>query len=146
MPAGLQTRLLGLWRGALVELGPTWEIYRNPLLPYSEALLSAIPQPDPQRKPQRIILEGSVPSPLNKPAGCSFHTRCRYQQPICSEAAPELRKLRPGRRVACHLAKELDLVGTSETNIMERLGLARDMARPSAETGSAEQESSRARP
>ena len=88
-----------------------------------QALVSAIPQPDPERTVERIVLKGSVPSPLNKPAGCPFHPRCNYQTDICRQELPELRQTSETTYCACHLADELDLHGTVEYDMMSKLGL-----------------------
>jgi oligopeptide/dipeptide ABC transporter ATP-binding protein len=75
--------------------------------PYTHALLSAVPTPDPKVKRQKIILRGDVPSPIEPPSGCVFHTRCPYAQDICREKVPRLEELRPGHLVACHLVQEV---------------------------------------
>ncbi|MFN2203468.1 MAG: ABC transporter ATP-binding protein [Caldilineaceae bacterium] len=100
-----------MYVGKIVEMADSKELFRNPLHPYTEALLSAIPQPDPRRKHQRIVLEGDVPSPSNPPSGCYFHERCSYAQERCSQEEPALRELQPGHQVACHFAEELELTG-----------------------------------
>ncbi|HYH61014.1 MAG TPA: ABC transporter ATP-binding protein, partial [Solirubrobacterales bacterium] len=86
------------------ELGPASEVYANPVHPYTEALLSAVPIPDPKanRERKERILEGDVPSPADPPAACRFHTRCPYATEICSEVEPELVKHRGGQWAACH--------------------------------------------
>ena len=92
-----------MYLGSLVETGPTDRIFNNPLHPYTQALLSAVPTPDPNAHMNRIVLEGSIPSPANPPAGCKFHTRCEKCMECCKTVAPEVRELEPGHRVACHL-------------------------------------------
>ncbi len=95
-------RVAVMYLGRLVELAPKRDLYHRPLHPYTEALLSAAPLPDPNAKKNRILLSGDVPSPINPPAGCSFHPRCRERRGICSEQSPELRELSSGCWVACH--------------------------------------------
>jgi peptide/nickel transport system ATP-binding protein len=92
-----------MYLGDLVEFGTKKQIFRNPLHPYSEALLSAAPVPDPSAEKKRIILEGSIPSPANPPSGCKFHTRCWKRMDICDKVVPEVREVEPGHTVACHL-------------------------------------------
>ena len=92
-----------MYLGRLVELGPKKDFYDHPFHPYSHALLSAAPIPDPTAKGHRIILSGDVPSPINPPAGCPFHPRCPERQAICSEEVPLLREIAAGRWVSCHL-------------------------------------------
>jgi peptide/nickel transport system ATP-binding protein len=95
-----------MYLGNLVEYSTKKEIFLNPLHPYTQALLSAVPIPDPTIKMNRIILEGSIPSPANPPAGCKFHTRCRMCMEICKHEVPEFREVEPGHMVACHLYNE----------------------------------------
>ncbi len=102
-----------MYVGKIVETGTTKQIFANPLHPYTEALLSAIPKPDPRAKRSRIILEGDVPNPANPPKGCHFHPRCRYAQAICANEEPPLRELESGHQAACHFAEELQLVGAT---------------------------------
>ncbi len=92
-----------MYLGNLVEYGTKEQIFKNPLHPYTQALLSAAPVPDPAAKMNRIILEGSIPSPANPPAGCKFHTRCRKCMEICKTVAPQVREVEPGHEVVCHL-------------------------------------------
>jgi len=96
-----------MYLGRIVEQAAATEIYRSPRHPYTRALLSAIPQPDPRRKPDRIVLEGDVPSPMNPPSGCAFHTRCPLALERCTSEAPLLRKMDAAgtHQVACHLAE-----------------------------------------
>ena len=92
-----------MYLGKLVEVAQADELFDSPYHPYTEALLSAIPVPNPEIRKERIVLEGDVPSPVNPPPGCRFHTRCRYAQDICREQEPALREIGGGRTVACHL-------------------------------------------
>lgn len=92
-----------MYLGSMVEYAPKDEIFAHPLHPYTEALFSAIPVPDPDYAMNRIILEGSIPSPANPPSGCKFHTRCAKAMPKCKEIAPEMTEAAPGHFVSCHL-------------------------------------------
>lgn len=92
-----------MYLGNLVEYGDTVDIFKNPLHPYTKALFSAIPIPDPTAKMNRIVLEGSIPSPANPPAGCKFHTRCANCMEKCKHEAPEQKEIEPGHFVVCHL-------------------------------------------
>lgn len=92
-----------MYLGSLVEYGSKDDIFRNPLHPYTKALFSAIPIPDPKVKMNRIILEGSIPSPANPPKGCKFHTRCAHCMKICEEEVPVAKEVEPGHKVVCHL-------------------------------------------
>jgi len=103
-----------MYVGKLVETAETEELYHNPKHPYTEALLSSVPKPDPAAKKDRIVLSGEVPNPANPPSGCYFHPRCRYAQPICSQEEPSLLQVEPGHFAACHLAHKLSLRGVME--------------------------------
>ena len=91
-----------LYLGHLVELAGTEELYNNPLHPYTQALLSTVPEPDPHVKREQIMLKGDIPSPLNPPSGCIFHNRCPYNEPICQDQMPPLVEIKPGHFVACY--------------------------------------------
>jgi oligopeptide transport system ATP-binding protein len=106
----ISNRVGVMYLGKLVELASSNELYKRPLHPYTKALLSAIPIPDPQTadKKNRVILEGDVPSPINPPSGCYFRTRCCYARDICQEVTPSFAELEAGHMVACHFAQDLN--------------------------------------
>ena len=101
----ISDRVAVMYLGKIVELTIRDELYRNPLHPYTKALLSAIPVPNPRLKRDRTILKGDMPSPLHPPKGCRFHTRCPVAVDICSQEEPEFREVKPGHSVACWLAQ-----------------------------------------
>jgi peptide/nickel transport system ATP-binding protein len=111
----ISDRVSVMYVGKLVETAATEELFGIPLHPYTEALMSAVPKPDPRYQAERIILEGDVADPANPPSGCYFHPRCRYAVDVCSQEEPHLRELRPDHYVSCHRAEELSLVGVTET-------------------------------
>ena len=96
----ISDRVMVMYLGRMVEFGETDELFANPLHPYTKALLSAVPQPDPDTKIDRVVLEGEVPNPAAPPSGCHFHPRCRYCSERCTREAPPLVEVN-GRMVAC---------------------------------------------
>ncbi|UCF09786.1 MAG: dipeptide ABC transporter ATP-binding protein [Candidatus Bipolaricaulota bacterium] len=105
----ISDRVAVMYLGKIAELATTEELFTNPKHPYTEALMSAVPVPDPSYEVERILLEGDVPSPVAPPPGCYFHPRCRYAQELCSQQPPEYRDLGGLHFVTCHYAETLDL-------------------------------------
>jgi peptide/nickel transport system ATP-binding protein len=107
----ISDRVAVMYVGKMVELASVEELFANPKHPYTEALISAVPKPDPLARKNRIVLTGEVASPSNPPSGCYFHPRCRYAQGICEQEAPEFKEVSPGHLAACHFADQLHLFG-----------------------------------
>jgi oligopeptide transport system ATP-binding protein len=114
-------RIAVMYLGKIVELSPAEELYSRPIMPYSEALLSAVPIPDPDlaEKRERIVLEGDVPSPINPPSGCRFHPRCRYATDICKETEPPLVDYGNGHLAACHHPLNVDEATLAKVGVAE---------------------------
>jgi peptide/nickel transport system ATP-binding protein len=107
----ISDRVAVMYVGSMVELASAELLYSNPRHPYTEALLSAVPKPDPDMRMTRLLLPGDVPNPASPPPGCKFHPRCRYAQDICKIEIPAFREISPEHFVACHLADTLNLAG-----------------------------------
>ena len=112
----ISERVAVMYVGKIVEMGPTEELFNNPKHPYTSALLSSVPVPDPRLRKNRIALEGEVANPANPPSGCYFHPRCSYAVDRCSEETPVLEDIGGGRSVACLRANEIELPGLGETH------------------------------
>jgi oligopeptide/dipeptide ABC transporter ATP-binding protein len=112
----ISDRIAVMYLGKLVEIADKKTFYSAPRHPYSQALLSAIPRPEPCSQSERIILAGEVPSALSPPSGCRFHTRCNYAQERCRTEPPELRDVRPGHRVACHFHESVPIMKIDRVN------------------------------
>jgi oligopeptide/dipeptide ABC transporter ATP-binding protein len=115
-------RIAVMYLGKLVELSPAEELYQRPIMPYTEALLSAVPIPDPDlsHKRERIVLQGDVPSPINPPSGCRFHPRCRYMTDICKEVEPPLADYGNGHLAACHHPLNVDRETLARVEVSRR--------------------------
>ncbi|MGH2319833.1 ABC transporter ATP-binding protein [Planococcus sp. SE5232] len=107
----ISDRIIVMYLGKIVEIADKYSLFENPKHPYTKALLSAIPIPDPDKKKERIVLKGDVPSPIDPPSGCRFHTRCPYATAKCKVEVPELRtasSMKPGHEAACHYIEEIE--------------------------------------
>ncbi len=103
-----------MYVGRLVEVAPTRKLYQKPNHPYTEALLSSIPRPDPNRVKRRVTIKGEIPNPANPPTGCHFHPRCPYAQAVCATDVPPLREIAPGQFASCHFSEVLTLRGVND--------------------------------
>ena len=101
----ISNRIGVMYLGCMVEMAESYELCSHPIHPYTQTLISAVPLPDPEKNKtrQRILLEGDIPSPINPPSGCRFHTRCPYATEKCSQAMPEFKEYSPGHYAACHM-------------------------------------------
>jgi peptide/nickel transport system ATP-binding protein len=115
--AHISDRVAVMYVGKIVELASTGELFSDPKHPYTEALMSAIPRPDPRPREKRILLTGEVANPANPPSGCYFHPRCKYAKEICSQVEPALEEITPGHYAKCHFARELSLVGAIKPSL-----------------------------
>lgn len=113
----ISDRVVVMYVGRVVEVGTPRELFRTPKHPYTAALLSAIPKPDPSQRGDRIVLTGEVASPANPPSGCHFHPRCPFAIDRCRTEAPPMEEMGPGRFASCHRARELSLVGAGQARL-----------------------------
>ncbi|MCI0397726.1 MAG: ATP-binding cassette domain-containing protein, partial [Chloroflexi bacterium] len=107
----ISDRVAVMYVGKIMEMADANELYQHPQHPYTEALMSAVPKPDPTRKRERILMQGDVADPSNPPPGCLFHTRCRYVQERCKTEVPAFREIKPNHYAACHFSEVLELRG-----------------------------------
>jgi len=110
----MSDRVAVMYVGKIVEVAETTTLFKDPKHPYTEALLSAVPKPDPRLRSQRIVLEGDVADPANPPPGCYFHPRCSYAVDVCKQESPHLNEITAGHFVSCHRAAEITLRGVTE--------------------------------
>lgn len=113
----ISDRVAVMYVGKLVESAATEELFSNPKHPYTEALLSAVPRPNPRLRTEPMVLQGDIADPANPPSGCYFHPRCRYCIDVCKTTAPTLREIAPDHFVSCHRAEELSLTGISSPSV-----------------------------
>lgn len=107
----ISDRVAVMYVGKIMEMADSFELFSQPLHPYTEALMSAVPKPNPHHKRERVLMQGDIPDPSNPPSGCLFHTRCRYVQERCKVEIPAFREIKPDHFSACHFAEELQLKG-----------------------------------
>jgi peptide/nickel transport system ATP-binding protein len=133
----VSNRIAVMYLGKIVELSPGEELYQGPIMPYTEALLSAVPIPDPDLSAQRerIVLQGDVPSPINPPSGCRFHPRCRYMTDICKEVEPPLVDYGHGHLAACHHPLNVDRETLQRVEVTRRQTATAPGAKPIPRTG-----------
>jgi oligopeptide transport system ATP-binding protein len=134
----VSNRIAVMYLGKIVELSPAEELYTRPIMPYTEALLSAVPIPDPDlaEKRERIVLEGDVPSPINPPSGCRFHPRCRYATDVCRQLEPPLVDYGNGHLAACHHPLNVDQA------TLQQVGVAEQHTPAAADSGALPQDTS----
>jgi len=133
----ISNRVAVMYLGKVVEMCETEELFQKPLHPYTEALLSAAPIPNPDYQKERIILQGDVPSPINPPSGCYFHPRCQYAKDICREKAPEFKEYIEGHYSACHFSEELTLKSVHDIEQDQKVQLQSNGQSAPAATASA---------
>jgi oligopeptide/dipeptide ABC transporter ATP-binding protein len=117
----MSDRIAVMYLGGFVELADSEMVIKNPMHPYTEALLSAVPVPDPTAKHGRVKIRGDLPSPINLPSGCTFHPRCLYKKDICKAQVPEFKEAEPGHFVQCHFAGELPIVKPDDEYVTEEI-------------------------
>lgn len=117
----MSDRIGVMYLGGFAELADSEDVIKNPMHPYTEALLSAVPVPDPTAKHGRVKIKGDLPSPINLPSGCTFHPRCLYKKDICKSQTPEFKEIEPGHFVLCHFAGELPIVKPDDEYVTEEI-------------------------